>query len=353
MRKTTAGPISQAEAAALFGPLAVAPALVLAVSGGPDSTALMWLAARWRDSLAQPPKLIAVTVDHGLRKESAREALAVKRLAATLGIAHHTLRWAGRKPKTGIQEAARNARYRLLAAAAREAGARHLLTGHTLDDQAETVLFRIIRGSGVGGLAGMSWFDVVPVPEGHDVGLVRPLLQVPKARLIATLKAAKVGYARDPSNADPRFTRPRLRKIMRALAQEGLSAERLARLAKRAERAEQALVRCVDDVQLALWPADWPPGDRGTIDAREFLALPQEIALRLLDRMVRVIGQAGAGELAQLETLHAALAEAGRGLRAGQSDHLRRTLAGAMVTLSGNKLTVERAPPRRKHRKSR
>jgi tRNA(Ile)-lysidine synthase len=318
------------------------------VSGGPDSTALMWLAARWRDSLAQPPRLIAVTIDHGLRKESAREALAVKRIADKLKIEHQILRWTGRKPKTAIQEAARNARYRLLAAAAREAGACHVLTGHTLDDQAETVLFRIIRGSGIGGLAGMSWFDVVPVPEGQNIGLVRPLLQVPKARLVATLKAAKVRYANDPSNADPRFTRVRIRKIMGTLAQEGLTAERLAKLAKRAAQAEEALVRFLDDVQLALWPGTWPPEDSGTIEAGKFLALPREIGLRLLDRMVRVIGQGGGGELAQLETLHAELAEAGR----AQSDHLRRTLAGAMVTLSKGKLTVERAPPRRKSGKS-
>jgi len=106
----------------------------------------MWLAARWRDGLARPPKLIAVTVDHGLRRESAREALAVKRLAKKLKVAHRTLRWTGRKPKTGIQEAARHARYRLLAGAARKSGARHILTAHTLDDQAETVLFRLARG---------------------------------------------------------------------------------------------------------------------------------------------------------------------------------------------------------------
>src|SRR5882757_8607157 len=116
-------PISEAEAAALFGDLAGAPTLVLAVSGGPDSTALMWLAARWRDGLARKPKLLAVTVDHGLREGSAREAHAVKRLAGKLMVEHRTLRWRGPKPKTGIQEAARNARYRLLAEATRKAGA--------------------------------------------------------------------------------------------------------------------------------------------------------------------------------------------------------------------------------------
>jgi len=110
-------PISEDEAAGLFGALYTAysteAALVLAVSGGPDSVALMWLMARWRDGLERKPRLIAVTVDHGLRKESPREALAVKKLAKALKIEHRTLRWTGRKPSTGLQEAARNARYRL------------------------------------------------------------------------------------------------------------------------------------------------------------------------------------------------------------------------------------------------
>src|SRR4051812_13061922 len=136
-------PVSAAETAALFADLSHAPVLVLAVSGGPDSTALMWLAARWRDGLEHAPKLIAVTVDHGLRPESAREALQVKRLAARLGVDHRTLRWTGRKPASGLPEAARNARYRLLGDIARRSGARHVLAAHTLDDQAETVLFRL------------------------------------------------------------------------------------------------------------------------------------------------------------------------------------------------------------------
>jgi tRNA(Ile)-lysidine synthase len=306
---------------------------------------LLWLAARLRDTLPRPPRLVAVTVDHGLRKQSAREALAVKRLAARLNVEHRTLRWTGRKPRTGIQEAARNARYRLLAAAAREAGARHLLTAHTLDDQAETVLFRLTRGSGIGGLAGMHRADAVPVPEGSGILLIRPLLAVSKARLIATLKAAKVSYAIDPSNADPRFARPRLRKMMRLLAREGLTAERLARLASRAERTEEALLSAVDGAQLALWPDPWSPGDPAIIDAQAFLDQPQEIALRLLERMVNLIGTTGPAELAQLEMLNAELRAAGDG-------HLRRTLAGAMNTLSGAKLTVERAPLRRNAEKA-
>ena len=116
-------PVSDAEAASLLDDLVSLPALVLAVSGGPDSTALLWLAARWRASRTSGPRLIAVTVDHGLRKDAAGEAKAVAKLARKLGIAHRTLRWTGRKPKTGLPQAARMARYRLLAEAARKAGA--------------------------------------------------------------------------------------------------------------------------------------------------------------------------------------------------------------------------------------
>src|SRR5205807_10342941 len=107
--------ITVSQARGLFADWKTAPAIVLAVSGGPDSIALMWLAARWRSALTRGPRLIAVTVDHGLRPEAAREAREVKRLARTLDLAHRTMRWTDTKPKTGLPAAARTARYRLLA----------------------------------------------------------------------------------------------------------------------------------------------------------------------------------------------------------------------------------------------
>ena len=185
-------PISVDEAAALFGDLAGAPGLLLAISGGPDSTALLFLAARWRKK--SKTKLTAVTVDHGLRKEARREAAAVAKLAKKLGVSHRVVKWTGAKPKSGIQQAARNARYALLAATAKKVGASHIVTAHTLDDQAETVLMRMARGSGIGGLGGMARGTRL-----GDLTLLRPLLDVPKARLVATCKAAKLGYADDPS----------------------------------------------------------------------------------------------------------------------------------------------------------
>jgi tRNA(Ile)-lysidine synthase len=312
----------------------------------------MWLAARWRDALPHPPRLIAVTVDHGLRPESAREALGVKRLARTFEVAHRTLRWTGAKPKTGIQEAARNARYRLLADVARKAGATHVLTAHTLDDQAETVLFRLARGSGLGGLRGMALEAPLPSfepgPPGRpgmtDPRLLRPLLPIPKSRLVATLAAAKIPFADDPSNRDARFTRPRLRELMPGLAAEGLDARRLAALAGRMDRANRAIELAVDQALARLSPGPWNTHD-AIVFLPGFADLPAEIALRALGRAIARVGDEGPVELGKLEALHTALVSAsapkGRGAR------FRRTLAGALVTWSRERLTVERAPTRR------
>jgi tRNA(Ile)-lysidine synthase len=324
---------------------------VLAVSGGPDSTALLWLAARWRDGLERPPKLIAVTVDHGLRPESSSEAQAVKRLARELKVEHRTLRWTGRKPRTGIQEAARHARYRLLAQAAHRAGAEYILTAHTQDDQAETVLFRLLRGSGLPGLRGMAYGSQLErsLTGKRQLSLSRPLLGVPKSRLLATLAAADVPFADDPTNRDPRFTRPRLRELMSALAEEGLTARRLTLLGERITRVEILLYDLLNETLRRLAPAPWPDGGPVALDLAAFADLPEEIALRSLGRMIDWVGNEGPVELGKLEALHAALDGPVLDALSGpaKAGRFRRTLAGAMITVSGTKLTVERAPSRR------
>jgi tRNA(Ile)-lysidine synthase len=325
----------------LFADLKECPSLVLAVSGGPDSTALMALAARWRASLRRGPRVVAVTVDHGLRPGSAREALAVKRLAGRIGVEHRTVRWLGPKPSTGIQEAARQNRYRLLAAAARKVGARHILTAHTCDDQAETVLFRLARGSGLTGLAGMSRITAC-----EQVVVVRPFLGLAKVRLVATLRAAGIDYVEDPSNADPRFARTRLRRIMPTLSAEGLDAPRLARLARRLARAERALQIQSDEAFGRLAAGSNPARRRIHLDLPGYCDLPTEIALRVLGTAVATLGQEGPVELNKLEALLAAILAATTGPRPPL--RLRRTLAGAMITLEAERLIVERAPPRRR-----
>jgi tRNA(Ile)-lysidine synthase len=331
------------ELSALFRGLDNLPGLVIAVSGGPDSTALLVLAARWAKQLGKkqkPPRLLAVTIDHGLRREAAAEAATVKRLAGRLGVLHRTVRWRGAKPASGLQEAARIARYRLLAQEAARAGAAHVLTAHTLDDQAETVLFRLARGSGLAGLAGMAPVTLLPGMSADDrIFLVRPLLRLPKARLVATLRAARVAYSDDPSNRDPRFTRARLRELMPALAREGLDAHGLSRLAARMRRAEAVLEFAVGAAGAALAPLPWPSRGPVVFDRAAFADLPAEVGLRLLGRAIAHTGDEGPVELGKLEALYEALRQA--------PGRLRRTLAGAVLTLDPDRVAVERAPARR------
>jgi tRNA(Ile)-lysidine synthase len=334
------GSVADGEASALFRGLEDLPGLVLAVSGGPDSMALLVLAARWAKRLKRAPKLIAVTIDHGLRPEAAREAAMVKGLARRLGVPHRTLRWRGRKPQAGLQEAARYARYELLAEVATRARFAHILTAHTLDDQAETVLFRLARGSGLFGLTGMAHATPLPLNGVREIFLVRPLLHLPKARLVATLQAAHIAYAEDPSNHDPRFTRARLRTLMPALAREGLDARGLARLAARLRRAESTIQVAVQAARSALAPPPWPQHGPIIFETAAFAGLPAEVGLRLLGEAIAHTGDEGPVELAKLESLYEALRRA--------RSRLRRTLAGALITLDHDHLTVERAPARRR-----
>ena len=329
--------ISAEAAKQLFADWKAAPAIVLAVSGGPDSIALMWLAARWRRALTRGPELVAVTVDHGLRAEAAREARDVKRLAKSLDLPHRTLRWTGPKPKAGLPAAAREARYRLLTQAARARGATHILTGHTRDDQAETLLMRMLRGSGIAGLAAMA-----RETERDGVRLARPLLDVPKSRLIATLQKARIDFADDPTNQDVSFTRPRLRAILPVLAEEGGDSRNLARLASRLARANAAVEVLADGAERYLALRERDP-QRPGFDAGAFTALPEEIRVRLLKRAIDRAGHEGPAELGKVETLLSTLDQA----VAGGAGKLKQTLAGAVISLAGGRIRVEPAPLRR------
>lgn len=200
------------------GPVAVA------VSGGSDSMALLLLAAE--AARAQGKAIIAATVDHGLRVEAADEARWVADHCAALGdklgiaIPHTILRWNGDKPSTGIPAAARQARYALLAEWARANGADRILLGHTLDDQAETVAYRIASNGGVRGAAGLRALSVCPVwPEGRGILLSRPLLQARRADLQALLTERGLTWIDDPSNEDLHYGRPRMRAKLAALSQ--------------------------------------------------------------------------------------------------------------------------------------
>ncbi|MER9834194.1 tRNA lysidine(34) synthetase TilS [Mesorhizobium sp. M0145] len=212
---------------------------VAAVSGGSDSTALLLLLKAHLDRNATATKLLAVTIDHQLRPQAAAEAQAVARLCAARGIAHRILAWSGHKPSTGLPAAAREARYRLLAEAAEAAGIGLILTGHTADDQAETVLMRQARDEWArdewardeqasdGGASDEGQSDDGPRDEGRGLAgmapatlyewrhwIVRPLLGIRRAELREFLRREQVAWIEDPTNADTAFERPRVRAAL-------------------------------------------------------------------------------------------------------------------------------------------
>ncbi|MGD0641914.1 MAG: tRNA lysidine(34) synthetase TilS [Roseiarcus sp.] len=331
-------PASDAAIDAVFAPLADANALLLAVSGGPDSTALLLMAVSWTRRRGDRPRLEAATVDHGLRSESAEEARAVAQLCRKLGVPHHILSWRGAKPKSRIQERAREARYALLAECAAAVGADFVVTAHHLDDQAETALLRLVRGSGIGGLRAMA---ARAAREG--VTIARPLLGFAKRDLIAYCESQGVAFARDPSNDDPRYARTRLRALGAALAAEGLDATALARLARRAGEAEDALRRHAEAAEARLRLIE-----TATCDARALYAEPIAIVHRLLTAAIAKTGgkQACRVGLEKIETLTLGLQRA-LAARAAFSANV----AGARVRLTATgALRVEPEPPRRQSR---
>jgi len=236
-----------------FAPFEPQPALAVAVSGGPDSTALALLARDWARRRGGSAR--ALIVDHRLRAESTAEAAAVAARLDGAGIPADILTRRGPPPAAAVQAAARRDRYALLETACRRLGILHLLLAHTLDDQAETVLLRLAAGSGPDGLAGMA-----DVRETHAVRLLRPLLAVPKARLTATCRAAGIATVADPSNRDPRYARPRLRAGAAALAREGLTPARAAGTASACGLARAAADAAVAELlaaAVAIRPEGW------------------------------------------------------------------------------------------------
>jgi tRNA(Ile)-lysidine synthase len=303
----------------IFAALASARGVLLAVSGGPDSVALMRLAARWGAKRSVP--IFVATVDHGLRAESRAEAGQVAAWAADLGLPHDILTWDGEKPKTRIQERARAARYDLLLRHAHRVDADTILTAHHADDQAETILFRLLRGSGLGGLAGMQSSAAL-----GDLTHVRPLLGYPKAALIDYCMASGQPFLQDPSNENPVFARTRLRRLAPLLAQEGFDRQSLVRLGRRASRADEALAHCALILRSNLTATRSESHFSGNF--RQFAALPEEILLRLLAMEISALCPDRPVRLNRLEALTAAIASA---LSAGEG--LQTTLAGTLLSL--------------------
>ena len=295
----------------------------LAVSGGPDSRSLLALAAGARPGLVE-----AATVDHSLRPESRDEAEMVAQVCKTLGVPHQilTIEWP-EKPETALQERSRVERYKLLGGWATERGLNALLTGHHLDDQAETFMMRLARGAGVRGLAGMR--RVTPVP-GTDVTLLRPLLGWRRSELEEVCSAFGLTPASDPSNVDEKYERVRVRK---GLADSGwidsrgvaLSAQNLAEadgaLRWATTQAWNQLV--IDNVNLVVFA---PAG------------VPREIRRRIVLRAIGKLATEGGGaELRgrEVDRLLATLANGGK-----------MTIRGVLCS-GGQQWRFSRAPARR------
>ncbi len=310
------------------------PGLLLAVSGGPDSVALMALAARWGGALAKKKvPLFVATVDHGLREDSAREAQQVGEWARELGLSHEILPWLGEKPMRNIQERAREARYDLLFAHARKVGAAAVATAHHADDQWETIVFRLARGSGVAGLAGMardqSFENRAFGNQACAAGrLIRPLLRQPKQALVDFCRAEGRAYFDDPSNFNPAFARTRVRALAEPLKQLGFSPEMAQRLAERAKKADEALDWAAE--QCLFRAAISPDGD--VYDLARIEDPPRAVFERFLSMALARVAGCGPQQLDRLESFAEGLGDAAR-----KGRELRLTLGGCTARLDAKK----------------
>lgn len=280
-----APPLGAAEFAALmqrFAPFEPSPHLAVAVSGGADSMALTFLAHDW--ARANGGGITALTVDHRLRAESAAEAAQVGAWLARRRIAHCILtRPSEAGGPGGIQAAARAARYTLLEEWCRANGVLHLLLAHHREDQAETLLLRLARGSGLEGLAAMAG----AVERAH-CRLLRPVLGVPRARLVATLSAVAQPWIDDPSNHDRAYARVRLRQIATALTEAGLSPARLAAAATRLGTARAAFETEVAALLAAA--VELHPAGFARLDQIRLTAAPVAVGRRGLAAVLGAVG---------------------------------------------------------------
>ncbi len=297
--------------------------LGVAVSGGGDSVALLhMLAARGGD-------LRAVTVDHGLRAESAEEAAQVATLCDQLGVPHRVLKWEGWDKSGNLQDAARQARLRLISAWADAENITHVALGHTLDDQAETVLLRLARGSGVDGLSGMAARRTV-----GRLTWVRPLLHARRDELRAYLKAQNIAWADDPSNDDPKYDRIKARQALALLADLGITIDGLVATADRMQDARTAL----EAATLTLAEACVEITDAGEVQLNmaTFNAAPNELRYRLLSATLKWIS--GAPYRPRFDSL--------RGMLARIGDQSGQTLHGCVIRSHSGNIIVRREPAR-------
>lgn len=287
---------------ASLGPFEPRPRVAVGVSGGADSMALVLLAAEW--ARARGGEAVALTVDHGLRPEAADEAAQVGVWMRTHGVPHHILRSATPIPRRNVQAEARALRHALLRDWCRRNAILHLLLAHHREDQAETLLLRLTRGSGASGLAGMAAVSWVP-----EVRILRPFLPVSRAALEATLYLRGQAWVRDPSNTDTAYGRVRMRRLLSALDHEGGGAGRLSDTARRLGAAR----RIVEDAAAALLAEAVVPHPAGFVhlDPAPFAQAESEVALRALRAVLAAVGGRAYGpRAARIEALLPRLGEA-------------------------------------------
>ncbi len=295
--------------------------LGVAVSGGGDSMALLHLAADW--ARAGNVTLSAATVDHGLRPEAADEARMVAKNCARLGVAHQVLHWGKWDSSGNLQDAARRARYGLLSSWALENKVDALALGHTKDDQAETFLMRLARGSGVDGLSAMrgEW-------QSENIHWLRPLLGVQRQVLRDYLTAKGIDWAEDPSNDDLRYDRVKARQALVLLAPLGIDADRLATTAQNLTRARRALVQATFHAARDL--CETQNGD--VLISKDANNLPEEVFHRLFAHALGWVSSAPYRP--RYEALLATLAQVWGGER--------RSLHGCLISPEGGKVRISR-----------
>ncbi len=297
--------------------------LGVAVSGGSDSTALLHLAADWGQRVGC--RVHAVTLDHGVRPDAAAEAAQVARQCQGLGLCHDTLHWTA--PGGGnFQDQARRARYGLIAEWAQNNGISHVALGHTRDDQAETVLLRLLRGSGVDGLSAMA-----ERRQSHGISWLRPVLGVDRGALRDYLRENNIKWSDDPSNLELKYDRVKARKVLQTLKEIGFSAPDLAETAQRMGSARRVLEQAA---QGALKKLATVQAGSVILPRCGFFALPDETRRRILVHILCWIATE------YYPPRHAALLGLERALAAGTTS----TLHGCLISIKKNQLIFSREP---------
>jgi len=272
----------------------------VAVSGGGDSIALMHLLAHWAQATGREPPHV-LTVDHGLRDNSAADARKVSGWAKRAGLKAIALRWTGPRPKSDIEAAAREARYRLMGKHVRKKKLTALYVGHTRDDQAETFLLRLMRGSGLDGLAAMRAVAPYPLPGYRDLCIVRPLLALERDAVREHLRANDHAWLEDPMNEEDRFARVRLRQLWPQLEQAGITRARVAAAAGHLTRAREALEGVTAAV---LARAVRRVENTVHVDPGALTSAPREVGLRALAQLLMIVsGQSYRPRFERLERL--------------------------------------------------